>query len=81
MIHRWVRFNHADTIRFGTLEDNRVRVYKGDMFADPQPTHITMPLSEVRLLMPTQPSKIIAMWNNFRALGEKLNLAIPAEPL
>jgi 2-keto-4-pentenoate hydratase/2-oxohepta-3-ene-1,7-dioic acid hydratase in catechol pathway len=35
----------------------------------------------VQLLTPVQPTKVIALWNNFRALGEKLNLAVPAEPL
>jgi 2-keto-4-pentenoate hydratase/2-oxohepta-3-ene-1,7-dioic acid hydratase in catechol pathway len=28
-----------------------------------------------------QPSKVIALWNNFKALGAKLNLEAPAEPL
>jgi 2-keto-4-pentenoate hydratase/2-oxohepta-3-ene-1,7-dioic acid hydratase in catechol pathway len=72
---------YADAVRFGTLEGDLIRVYKGNMFADPQPTHITMRLSEAKLLSPTEPSKIIAMWNNFGALGEKLNLSRPAEPL
>lgn len=51
------------------------------MFASPTPTDQSIKLSAVKLLAPTQPTKIIAMWNNFRALGQKLNLAIPPEPL
>jgi 2-keto-4-pentenoate hydratase/2-oxohepta-3-ene-1,7-dioic acid hydratase in catechol pathway len=35
----------------------------------------------VHLLTPVQPTKVIALWNNFKALGEKLNLSVPAEPL
>jgi 2-keto-4-pentenoate hydratase/2-oxohepta-3-ene-1,7-dioic acid hydratase in catechol pathway len=35
----------------------------------------------VRLLTPVRPTKVIALWNNFKALGEKLGLAVPAEPL
>lgn len=72
---------HADTPQFGTLEGNEIRVYSGDMFAGPTPTNTTVPLDSVKLLTPTQPSKIIAMWNNFGALGKKLNLAVPPEPL
>ena len=51
------------------------------MFANPEPTGKTLSLSAVKLLMPTQPTKVIAMWNNFAALGEKLGLPVPAEPL
>lgn len=81
MTQHWIRFNYADTNHFGTLDGEQIHVYQGDMFVDPQPTDATLKLDQVKLLMPTQPSKIIAMWNNFRALGEKLNLAVPAEPL
>ena len=81
MIQRWVRFFHADETRFGLLEGDQIRVYEGDMFDHPVPSERVLELRDVKLLMPTEPSKVIAMWNNFRALGQKLNLAIPAEPL
>jgi 2-keto-4-pentenoate hydratase/2-oxohepta-3-ene-1,7-dioic acid hydratase in catechol pathway len=81
MTQHWVRFKQADTVRFGTLDGGRIQVHEGNMFTDPTPTNITFGVEEVKVLMPVQPSKIIAMWNNFRALGQKLNLAIPAEPL
>ncbi|MEN3296374.1 MAG: hypothetical protein V7642_5627 [Burkholderiales bacterium] len=78
---RWVRFNQAGIVRFGTLAGDRIRVHEGDMFADPEPTRVTLALGDVRPLTPTQPSKVLALWNNFRALGDKLKLAVPAEPL
>ncbi|MDB5764718.1 MAG: 5-carboxymethyl-2-hydroxymuconate delta-isomerase [Herminiimonas sp.] len=81
MIQRWVRFIDADAIHFGTLEGDKIRVFSGDMFASPTPSETVLQLDQVKLLAPVQPSKVIAMWNNFRALGQKLNLAIPAEPL
>jgi 2-keto-4-pentenoate hydratase/2-oxohepta-3-ene-1,7-dioic acid hydratase in catechol pathway len=81
MTTRWVRFNQAGINRFGTLEGERIRVHEGNMFADPEPTRVTHSLSDVRLLMPTRPSKILAMWNNFHVLGKKLKLEVPAEPL
>jgi 2-keto-4-pentenoate hydratase/2-oxohepta-3-ene-1,7-dioic acid hydratase in catechol pathway len=81
MATHWVRFSHAGKIRFGTLEGGRVRVHRGDMFADPVATGVTHALADVRLLMPTRPSKVIALWNNFRALGQRLKLTPPAEPL
>ena len=82
-IHRqhWVRFENAGSTGFGTLADGRIAVHRGDMFSNPEPTGESLPLDAVRLLMPAVPSKVIALWNNFAALGAKLNLAVPAEPL
>ncbi|MBI2771193.1 MAG: fumarylacetoacetate hydrolase family protein [Burkholderiales bacterium] len=77
----WVRFEHAGAIGFGTLEAGRVRVCEGDMFDSPAPTEQLLPLADVRLLMPVVPTKVLALWNNFHALGAKLNLPVPAEPL
>jgi 2-keto-4-pentenoate hydratase/2-oxohepta-3-ene-1,7-dioic acid hydratase in catechol pathway len=78
----WVRFIDQGEIRFGTLEQgDRVRVCEGDMFAGALPTDRTVPLDQVQLLTPVVPGKIIALWNNFHALGAKLGLSDPAEPL
>ncbi|MBA2961485.1 MULTISPECIES: fumarylacetoacetate hydrolase family protein [Ramlibacter] len=77
----WVRFERGGEIGFGTLERSRVRPWYGDMFAHPRRGDVTVALDEVRLLTPVQPSKVIALWNNFKALGDKLNLPVPAEPL
>jgi 2-keto-4-pentenoate hydratase/2-oxohepta-3-ene-1,7-dioic acid hydratase in catechol pathway len=77
----WVRFADGAQVRFGTLEGQRVRVCEGDMFEAPSPTDRVLPLDSVRLLTPVEPTKIIALWNNFHALGDKLKLAHPAEPL
>lgn len=81
MSKQWVRFQDGNTIRFGTLEGERVRMWDGDMFAGAARTDRIFPLADVTLLMPVHPGKVIALWNNFRALGDKLNLPVPAEPL
>jgi len=81
MQQQWVRFEHAGKVRFGTLEGERVHEREGDMFGASAPTGAVWPLSEIELLTPSAPTKVIAMWNNFHALGEKLKLAAPAEPL
>jgi 2-keto-4-pentenoate hydratase/2-oxohepta-3-ene-1,7-dioic acid hydratase in catechol pathway len=81
MQQHWVRFQEGDTVRFGTLEGERVRVWHGNMFEYPQRGDRTIALADLRLLTPVQPTKVIALWNNFKALGEKLNLSAPAEPL
>jgi 2-keto-4-pentenoate hydratase/2-oxohepta-3-ene-1,7-dioic acid hydratase in catechol pathway len=81
MRQRWVRFAHEGTVGFGTLEGGAIEVCRGDMFEGAAPTGAVLPLAEATLLMPVQPTKVIALWNNFHALAHKLGLADPAEPL
>lgn len=78
---KWLRFEHAGKPGFGKLQGDTITVYQGDMFNNPGATSQTLALSAVRLLTPTQPTKMIAIWNNFHALAAKLNAAIPKEPL
>jgi 2-keto-4-pentenoate hydratase/2-oxohepta-3-ene-1,7-dioic acid hydratase in catechol pathway len=77
----WVRFEHGGAIKIGTLKDGAIAVHSGSMFDSPKATGETLKLSDVKLKAPTEPTKIIAMWNNFHALAAKLNVAEPAEPL
>ena len=76
----WLRFSYGDEIGFGVLRDETIVVHRGDMFDNPEPTTRTVPLREARLLTPTVPSKLIALWNNFHALAAKLG-AEPEDPL
>ena len=78
---QWIRFEHGGKIQFGTLEDGRIAVHEGNMFDQPKPNSETVALEEVKVLTPTEPSKIVALWNNFKALGQKLNLDTPEDPL
>lgn len=78
----WARFkDKQDVEHFGLLQENgEIRVHTGDLFDTPIPTGAFVSMRDARLLSPTRPSKVIALWNNFRAAAEKLKLAIPAEP-
>ena len=77
----WARFEAAGRAGFGKLDGEQISEYGGDMFGTPEPTGRVLALGSVRLLHPTQPTKVIALWNNFAALGAKLGLAVPPEPL
>lgn len=81
MTNHWVRFREDQVVRFGILQGEQVRVREGDMFNRAIPTQRLVPLAGVELLTPVEPTKVIALWNNFHALGEKLGLAVPSEPL
>ena len=77
----WLRFAAAGTEHFGTLEGDRVSVWRGDMFAEPQPTDLGFPLAEVRVLAPCRPGKMIGLWNNFHERAAKEDLQRPVHPL
>jgi 2-keto-4-pentenoate hydratase/2-oxohepta-3-ene-1,7-dioic acid hydratase in catechol pathway len=77
----WIRFRYQDQDAFGTLEGDTVTRFEGNMFGAPQPQGGTLALADVHLLPPTRPTKMIAIWNNFRAAADKNGWAIPEEPL
>ncbi|MDP6573205.1 MAG: fumarylacetoacetate hydrolase family protein [Rhodospirillales bacterium] len=77
----WIRFEHEGSAAFGTLEGDDITLYEGDMFAAPTATAKTLALGDVKVLTPTAPTKMVALWNNFHALAEKLDMPAPDEPL
>src|SRR6188768_2631984 len=77
----WLRFTHAGATHFGTLEGDAIQVFDGDLFDAPRATGQRLSVAEVRLLAPVRPSKVLALWNNFGQLADKLGLATPSEPL
>ena len=78
---KWMRFRQGDTERFGLLDGAKVQVHEGNMFDQPKPTAEHIALSDVEVLTPCQPSKMLGLWNNFHALAAKNAWATPAEPL
>ena len=78
---RWLRFKYDQSAGFGILEENKIKVYEGDMFDGSTPKGITLDLEEVEILIPCVPGKMLALWNNFYALAEKLGMDTPSEPL
>ena len=82
IVKHWIRFKRGNgAIGFGTLEQDQVTEYSGDPWAGPVPAGPAFALSDVSLLSPCVPSKVVALWNNFRELGAKLGKAAPAHPL
>ena len=78
----WVRFTTTDgTPGMGALEGEQIAEYRGGSFTEAVPTGRHLGLADVRLDAPCAPTKVIALWNNFRALGEKLGKPAPLHPL
>jgi 2-keto-4-pentenoate hydratase/2-oxohepta-3-ene-1,7-dioic acid hydratase in catechol pathway len=79
---QWARFRSSDgRIGFGTFEDTHITEYEGDMFGASRPTGRTITRGAFTLESPCTPSKIVALWNNFHALREKLGKSAPTHPL
>lgn len=78
----WVRFSLSSGSQgFGQLDGNTVIGFEGELFGENRPSGHTYPLDSVTLLAPCQPTKMLALWNNYHALGAKLEKAAPTHPL
>ncbi|HYB10974.1 MAG TPA: fumarylacetoacetate hydrolase family protein [Alphaproteobacteria bacterium] len=78
---RWIRFVEGGKSGFGTLDGETIAVHEGVMFDRAKPTGRMVPLAAVELSIPCTPSKMVCLWNNFRALAAKFNFKTPEEPL
>ena len=72
-VTKYVRFKVADRVVYGIVEGERVRELSGDLFQLWEKTDITHPLNKVTLLVPTTPTKVVALALNYRShLGERV---------
>jgi 2-keto-4-pentenoate hydratase/2-oxohepta-3-ene-1,7-dioic acid hydratase in catechol pathway len=78
---RIVRFADGNRSRYGVVEDTVVREIRGDIFGAFRPTSRTRALSRLRLLAPTEPSKIVAVGLNYRDHAAELRQPVPEEPI
>ena len=78
---KWIRFEQGGKTGFGTLEGETIAVHSGDLFAGAKPSGEKLKLSEVQILTPCDPSKMICLWNNFHQLAAKNEFKEPKEPL
>ncbi len=68
---KYARFKADGKVFYGIVEGERVRQIKGDLFGTWKPTDRTHALSEVKLLVPTVPTKILACAGNYKShLGD-----------
>ena len=65
----------------GTISGDTVREISGDMFGKWEATDRSWPLSQVKLLPPVEPSKIVALGRNYADHAAEFNNKPPTEPL
>lgn len=78
---KFVRFSQGAETGFGVLEGDQIRVHSGDMFDALKSTGRSVALSAVKLLPPSNPAGMIALWNNSKCQIAKLNRETPKEAL
>lgn len=71
-VTRYVRYSAAGATSWGILDGQVVRELAGNLFTSPRPTGRTVALSQVTLLAPVEPRKVIAVGLNYLShLGER----------
>lgn len=66
-ITKYVRYAYEGRDSYGILDGEIIRELDGGLFASPQPTGRIVRLAEVRLLIPCEPSKVIAVGLNYKS--------------
>jgi len=74
---RWIRFEYEGAVGFGALSGDAIEVHEGNMFDAPTATGARLGRDQVTTLTPTAPGKMVALWNNSRAMAEKLDQVEP----
>lgn len=75
-VTKYVRYEHNGVTSYGILEGETIHQLRGDIFESPKRSGTTVAMDEVRLLVPSEPTKVIAAGLNYRS---HLGQASPAE--
>ncbi len=76
-----VRFAVDRKVSYGILSGQSIQAIKGEPFSNIETTARYYGLSEVKLLSPCAPSKIVALGLNYHSHAKEFNLPIPNAPL
>jgi 2-keto-4-pentenoate hydratase/2-oxohepta-3-ene-1,7-dioic acid hydratase in catechol pathway len=67
-----VRYRKGSAVSYGILEGETVREVQGNLFANPRATNNRSKLSEVKLLYPCEPPKVLAAGLNYKShIGDR----------
>ena len=64
---KYIRYRRGSTTAYGILDGDTVRELQGDLFGDRKETGVKSPISEVKLLYPCEPPKILAVGLNYKS--------------
>jgi 2-keto-4-pentenoate hydratase/2-oxohepta-3-ene-1,7-dioic acid hydratase in catechol pathway len=75
------RFAEGDRIFYGIVSGDTVREISGDIFAAYRLLDVNLRLSELKVLAPCVPSKIVAVGLNYRTHAAEVKMELPQEPI
>ncbi len=75
------RFRLGGQERYGVVEGDRVRALGGAPWTGGLPEGPPIPIADVTLLAPAQPSKVVCIGRNYRAHAKEMGHEIPPVPL
>ena len=64
---KYARFQAGDTVAYGVVEGQRIRQIDGNLFGNWKKTDRTFALKEVKLLVPTRPTQVLALAGNYQS--------------
>lgn len=75
------RYKHKDKIVYGVLKEDRLFKVMGSIYRRFKLSEIGISISEVTLLPPVEPSKIVAVGRNYKKHADERGRPVPKEPL
>jgi len=75
------RFENEGRPRYGVLREENLWPIRGSIFGDFSLDESPIPVGEVRILTPVEPSKIVAVGRNYRDHALERDAPLPEEPL
>ncbi|HTF99259.1 MAG TPA: fumarylacetoacetate hydrolase family protein [Nitrospirota bacterium] len=76
-----IRFDAGSGPESGILDGDMIAGLDGDVFGDCKPLSPRLQVSEVKLLAPCVPSKIVAVGLNYRDHAREMGLSLPEAPV
>ena len=76
-----VRFERDGEVQYGILQNEKISLIQGDIFSQYEVTEEKVNKNEVKLLAPTEPSKVVCIGLNYVDHAKELNQELPKEPL
>jgi 2-keto-4-pentenoate hydratase/2-oxohepta-3-ene-1,7-dioic acid hydratase in catechol pathway len=71
----------ADDITYGAVEPDGIRLYHGSPFFQWERSETVLPITEVKLLSPVIPTKIIAIGKNYADHAAEMGSDVPTTPV
>lgn len=78
---KFTRFERQGAISYGVVEDNIVFRIDGDIFGDYRVTEERYKLTDIRILAPCMPSKIVAVGINYRDHAAEMTMDLQEAPV